>query len=421
MSYTWDMHRLSRHAWGFVVVSLFATMFFALPARPTFAQVATDLRKEIGSIGVDVKKKKAELEKLATKAEQIRQVIKEKKDESTALEDQIALFDNRIARTQLDISIAKDEIRSTDLEIRELDESIKAKEARMERDRALLGSLARRLYHASFRKDPIDILFARRTFSEYFDAVQQVAELQQGVKKALSKVAEARREIADERAQQEVKKIAFEQHKRDLDVAVRELEDEKALKEAVLLETKSSELEFRYLLAELREEQNDADSEIAYLEKTLREKMNLADRLGNDSNAVLSWPLVPARGLSTRFHDPEYPFRNVYEHPGVDIRAYQGTAVRAAAAGVVARAKDAGMGYSYVMVIHNNNVSTVYGHLTRITAREDSFVERGEIVGYSGGMPGTAGAGRMTTGPHLHFETRVGGIPVDPLRYLVAL
>jgi len=378
----------------------------------------SSLREQINSINEGVQKKKNDLIELNKNIEHFRSLVMNKKLESANLEDEIALLENRIAKEQLAIDISREEIKSIEMEISVLDKKIKEQEAQMEQEKALLGGLARKLYRAQFRRSIFEILLANRSFSAFFDALHSMTKLQLAVDESLNRVRDLKTQLADQKADREAKRAESQDRKRALEVAKMELEDELALKDQILTETKSSELQYRYLLADLKSEQAEADSEIIYLEKALRQKLSLADRLGGES-AVFSWPLVPARGLSSTFHDPDYPFRYIFEHPAIDIRAGQGTAVRAAAAGIVARAKNAGMGYSYVMLIHNNDMATVYGHISKIVVKEDTFVERGEIVGYSGGMPGTSGAGRLTTGPHLHFEVRKEGIPVDPLSYLM--
>ena len=379
-----------------------------------------DIKQQISDLNETVKGKQQTLKELQQRELQYRKAIAQKKDRAATLEEQIAIAENGIAKTQLDIDIAQTELKVLRLEIGVLDGKIRDQEVQIGKDRQLLGTLARRLYSIQFNKSAFEILFTNRSLSAFFDRLQSITDLEAGVQKTLTAVKDAKAALDLERKSRETKRLAMEDNERQLEISRRELEDDRTLKDSLLAETKASELEYRYRLAELKQEQNQADSEITYLENALREKMSVADRL-RDVNSVLSWPVDPSRGISTMFHDPGYPFRYVFEHPGLDIRASQGVPVRAAAAGVIARAKNAGMGYSYVMIIHNNDISTVYGHLSRVVAKEDTFVERGEVVGYSGGLPGTPGAGPLTTGPHLHFETRLKGIPVDPLRYLVSL
>jgi murein DD-endopeptidase MepM/ murein hydrolase activator NlpD len=98
-------------------------------------------------------------------------------------------------------------------------------------------------------------------------------------------------------------------------------------------------------------------------------------------------------------------------HRGLDISAATGTPIAAAAPGQVVLAS-AGYGYgNYVIVRHDNGYETLYAHLTEIWVVQGQWVTQGEAVG-------TAGATGWATGPHLHFEVRVGGASVDPLSYL---
>jgi murein DD-endopeptidase MepM/ murein hydrolase activator NlpD len=98
-------------------------------------------------------------------------------------------------------------------------------------------------------------------------------------------------------------------------------------------------------------------------------------------------------------------------HAGVDISASYGTSVRAAADGVVSHAEWFGNYGKLVIVDHGKGFQTYYAHLSRFEVLAGQEVRRGEVIGRSGGT------GRVTS-PHLHYEVRQGGTPINPYRYL---
>ena len=98
-------------------------------------------------------------------------------------------------------------------------------------------------------------------------------------------------------------------------------------------------------------------------------------------------------------------------HTGIDMSAPRGTAVSAAADGTVEQAGWSN-GYGQLVVIdHGNGYETYYGHLSRVDVIEGQSVRQGEKVG-------AVGSSGRSTGPHLHYEVRVGGVPINPYRFL---
>ncbi len=128
------------------------------------------------------------------------------------------------------------------------------------------------------------------------------------------------------------------------------------------------------------------------------------------SGGQLSWPVQGQ--ISSSFGMRVHPtFRTKIMHTGIDIRAPRGTPVRAAGPGEVLYAGWL-RGYGQIVIIdHGNNLSSVYAHLSSISAGEGSAVKKGQTIG-SVGSTGTA------TGAHLHFEVRVNGDARDPMKYL---
>jgi murein DD-endopeptidase MepM/ murein hydrolase activator NlpD len=98
-------------------------------------------------------------------------------------------------------------------------------------------------------------------------------------------------------------------------------------------------------------------------------------------------------------------------HAGIDMPLPEGTGLRAADGGTVAIAGWVGGYGNYTCIQHGGGLSTCYGHQSSISVSVGQSVSQGQVIGYSGNTGNS-------TGPHLHFEVRINGSPVDPLGYL---
>ena len=119
----------------------------------------------------------------------------------------------------------------------------------------------------------------------------------------------------------------------------------------------------------------------------------------------MTWP------IQGKINSPYGP-RGKNFHSGIDIASPHYQEVKAAMDGEVLFARDSRTGYGKLIVLrHDRGLSTVYGHLNVIIAREGEAVRQGQAIG------GVGSTGR-STGPHLHFELREGGRALDPLPQL---
>lgn len=398
---------------------LFASTFSLVKAirAATGDSSQAEVSDEVKKLNSQIEEKKKRLKEISDQQAAYTQAIRAKQSERANLNNQLAIIENRSKKAELDITQTQIEIDRTELEIEKTSMEIRDKEEEIASKKEHIGKIIRMVY----KKDDVtslEILLLNDSFSEFLNQVKYLEDVNSEIKDTLEELKGRKEELEKVKISLGEKDKELQRQKETLENKKQEFAIEYENKNILLSETRSSEAEYQRLLKEAKREQASASADISSLEKTVRQRMSKKE--GNKlalSVSGMAWP-VPKNTVTAIFHDPDYPFRYIFEHPAIDVRCGQGTTIRAAASGYVARAKDSGMGYSYIMLIHGDGLSTVYGHVSKIFVEEDEYVTQGQVIGASGGMPGTAGAGKMTTGPHLHFEVRLNGIPVNPLDYL---
>jgi murein DD-endopeptidase MepM/ murein hydrolase activator NlpD len=381
-------------------------------------QSASDeINEEVKEINRQIEDKKNRLKEIEKAQSAYSDAIKNKQSERAGLNNQLAIIDNRTKKAELDITGTQIEIDRVLLEIEKTGLEIKEKEEAIDVKKDHISKILRMVY----KKDDtsfLEILLLNDSFSEFLNEVKYLEDVNSDIKDAIEYLKSDKESLEKEKTALNDKNKELEDSKKELENKKLSLAAEYDNKNILLEQTRSSEAEYQRLLALAKKEQASAAADIVGLERSAREKLSKLDAGKLEvTDSAMAWP-VPKNTITAYFHDPDYPFRYIFEHPAVDIRAGQGTPIKAAASGYVARAKNSGMGYSYIMLIHGDGLSTVYGHVSKIFVEEDEYVTQGQVIGAVGGMPGTPGAGNLTTGPHLHFETRLNGIPVNPLDYL---
>ncbi len=398
-----------------IVITAFLTVW------PVFA-VTPPTDAEINALNQQITERKNKIKEIEKNIEVYKTEAEKKRAEAVSLSNQLSLIDNRITQTQLDIQATQEKLETIKLEILLIEKAIQEKEQDIARHQEIIAEFIRNIFTES-DKTMVEILAVYDTFSEFYNRLQYLQTVERDLSDTTKALKIAKADLEAKQAETEERKNAYQDLNENLSGQKVDLEEQADSKEDLLSQTQASELKFKTLINTYKKQYQQVEGEIGSIERDVRKKLeakkNFDDESKFDDGTTFMWPTA-SKYITAQFHDKNYPFRNVFEHSGIDIRAAHGTALKAVGSGYIARARKCSTWecYSYVLIVHSDGISTLYGHMSNIIVREDQFVSRGDIIGYSGGTPKTAGAGPFVTGAHLHFEVRKNGIPVNPLGYL---
>jgi murein DD-endopeptidase MepM/ murein hydrolase activator NlpD len=260
----------------------------------------------------------------------------------------------------------------------------------------------------------VDALIAARSFSEFVERWEDLRLLIAANQRAVRARKAAETRVATIEAELEGTRLQLQQQEQAQDEARSQLgslaDERRNLVSLAGMRRRSVATEVAEMEDLSAAEEASLEGLILERERELESQQRAAGIAGGGDHSgaagTFSWPVTGT--ITSPFGWRSNPFGGAPEfHQGLDIAAPTGTTVTAAAGGTVIMAQWYGGYGNYILIDHGGGYSTGYGHLSAIYVTTGQSVQRGQAIG-------AVGSTGQSTGPHLHFEVRIAGKPVDP-------
>ncbi len=384
------------------VVALGAAALFIAPVGPASAasdnqDQIDDLRASIGEASAD---EAAALE-----------VYADLLDRRQTLDAEVRSFDAQLAQANARARAARDQRARAAADYLALTDKIAAIETELSATKAAFDDSVVELYQGAgangteaavlFELDPDDLVSADQYLTDVAADHQATAD----------RYVDLRRQLTREQAGLEVQRQEAERLAAVAEAEEARAADARNARDAKRDEAKAQEVEEERVLAGIRARRGEYEAQLSALEA---DSASIGGQLSGGSGGTAPSQLQrPVDAPITSSFGPRlHPiFGTVRMHTGIDFGAGFGTPIRAAAAGRVVSAGAMSGSGNVVVIDHGGGRGTLYAHQSGVAVAAGTQVQAGQVIGY-------VGATGYATGPHLHFEVRINGTPVDPMAYL---
>jgi murein DD-endopeptidase MepM/ murein hydrolase activator NlpD len=381
-------------AYQFLILLIFASLF-TVSAFPIHASIIDELKDRISDRNTKIQ----ELEKEITQYQKDLEGVGEEKQ---TLENEVKRLDISRQKIGADIKLTQNKIDSTNDQIQELSFGIDDKEKNISKNTKVIAESIRAMNEIE-SESLIEIVLSNDNLSGFLNQIETIQQFQSKMRDDVKRLTGLKEELIDTKTQTEKKKKELANFKSDLSDQKYVLDINRNDKNTLLSITKNKESNYQKLLDEKVEAREAFEKELLDLESQLKIEID-PNKIPPAGKGILAWPLDNIK-ITQHFGNTEFAKSGAYNgsgHNGVDFRASSGTKVKVALTGTVEAVgnTDEVKGcYSYgkyVLVKHNNGLSTLYAHLSFASVKKGDTVITGDTVGYSGNTG-------YSTGPHLHF------------------
>lgn len=404
-----------------VIVALLVLTLMTSPfLLPTASADTTEdeYKKQISELQEKEKKYAAQLEEAKSK-------IEDKEAYSETLVEQINVLSTEISTYHSQITKLNTDIAAKQKKIKEAQDKI---DVQME----TLKKRIRTIYMAGEASD-LEIILGAKDFSDFLDKYELVKTLSDYDEKLISGIRTQLDTITEEKEALVAQKEELEESEKALQKKQNKLSGLLDENETVLAELYDDKNDAEKLMNNASAQENEVQNQLsAYYKKLEAQKAaQLAAQNNNNTNNNPAPPSINVSASGMTWPVPgfyyvisPYAEDRGYSHKGIDITGggIMGATVVASAGGTVIASNNScthnwgkngscgcGGGYgNYVLIDHGDGKSTLYGHLSSAVVSSGATVSKGQTIGYAGSTGWSSGA-------HLHFETRSGGVVYNPM------
>ena len=375
------------HSWKRILSAILLLSFVLFAVTPALAD--------------ELEEKKQELTNIQQQAEEAQRKAEQARSKERSISDQLRRIQGELDSAQDEFESINDQLENTEEQIQSNTELATRLTAKMQSQTKVLHRRIRDIYKNG-QVNYVDVLLGAKDFNDFVSRmdilkrilaydnalIQSTKADRLALEKAKAQLESDRLKIIDLRKQAAVKR----------DQVAGRRQERQGVLNAATYEREMAERAYRELIETSKQ-----------IETMIRRIQSGEKNIGG-STGTMVWP---AEGeITSPFGWRVHPiFGTQRLHTGIDIGADYGDATRAADGGVVIHSDWMG-GYGNAVIIdHGNGISTLYAHNSQLLVSEGQTVAKGQTVA-------RVGSTGYSTGPHLHFEVRQNGTPVNPLNFL---